>query len=113
MNDVRFDVEVEPKLKALEGESFDDISTSIEDEDRVDVQACRLRVQMLQNVFSRHNLQSFQKSCPRDIKNTYKLHESLETLKCKQGILDMGRSTFNPREFACTGGACRSASKSF
>ena len=51
MNDVCVDVEVEPKLKALEGESFDDISTSIEDEDPVDVQACRLGVQILQNVF--------------------------------------------------------------
>ena len=50
-------------------------------------------------------------SCPRNIKDAYKQHESQKKLTYEQRIKDVEHSTFNPLIFACTGRAGRSASK--
>ena len=39
MKDVRFDVELEPKLQQLEGDFFDNRTRTTEDEDMLDIKA--------------------------------------------------------------------------
>ena len=51
------------------------------------------------------------KSCPNEVKEAYKYHETLKKLKYEQRILDVENSSFNPLVFACSGGAGPSASK--
>ena len=48
-------------------------------------------------------------SCPPNIKDAYKLHESQK--KYEQRIIDVEHSTFSPLNFACTNGAGPSAVK--
>ena len=73
MRDVCYDVEIEPKLQALEGESFDHRTTCTEDEARLDIKAsgiwdsrfCRTFFDV--KIFNPHAA-----SCPRNIKDAYK-----------------------------------------
>ena len=51
------------------------------------------------------------KSCPKEVKEAYKYHETLKKLKYEQRILDVENSSFIPLVFACSGGAGPSASK--
>ena len=51
------------------------------------------------------------KSCPRTIKEAYKLHEAQKPLKHEQRIVEVEESSFNPLVFATTGGAAPTASK--
>ena len=97
MKDVCFDVEVEPKLQRLEGESFEYKSTCTEVEARFDIRANGL----WDSRFSRTYF---------DVK-ILKYDETLKKLKYEQRILDVENSSFNPLVFACSGGAGPSASK--
>ena len=112
MRDVCYDVKIEPKLQTLEGESFDQRTTCTEDEARLDIKASGLwdsrfcRTFFDVKIFNPHAA-----SCPRNIKDAYKQHESQKRLKYEQRIVDVEHSTLNPLIFACTGGAGPSASK--
>ena len=63
LGDVCNDVEIEPKLQPLEGEIFDNKSTSTEDEARLDIKANRLFYSKTFDV----NLQPLANSCPKQI----------------------------------------------
>ena len=74
--DVCFDVELEPKLQPLEGESFDNRTTTTEDEARLDIKANGLwETRFNRTFFDVKIFYPHAKSCPRTIKEAYKLHE--------------------------------------
>ena len=112
MDDICYDVEIEPKLQPLEGESFDKKSTITEDEARLDIKANGLwSTRFSRTFFDVKIFKPFAKSCPKQIKEAYKHHETLKKLKYEQRIIDVKNSSFNPLVFATTGGAAPSASK--
>ena len=112
MDEVCYDVELEPKLQPLEGESFDNKSTTTEDEARLDIKANGLwDTRFSRTFFDVKIFNPLAKSCPKQIKEAYKYHESLKKLKYEQRITNVEHSSFNPLVFATTGGAGPSASK--
>ena len=111
MKDVCFDVELEPKLQPL-GKSFDNKTTTTEDEARLDIKANGLRETRFNRTF--FDVKIFNphaKSCPRTIKEAYKPHGAQKLLKYEQRIVVVENSSFNPLVFATTGGAAPTASK--
>ena len=102
MEDVCFDVEVEPNFQRLEGESFEYKSTCTEDEARLDIRAnglCDSRFS--RTYFYIKIFNPLAKSCPKEVKKeAYKYHETLKNLKYEQRILDVENSSFNPLVFA-------------
>ena len=112
MKDVCFDVEIEPKLQPLEGESFENKTTTTEDDARLDIKANGLwESRFSRTFFDVKIFNPHAKSCPKTIKEAYKYHESMKKLKYEQRIIDLENSSFNPLIFACTGGAGPSAPK--
>ena len=112
MKDVCFDVEIEPKLQPLEGESFENKTTTTEDDARLDIKANGLwESRFSRTFFDVKIFNPHAKSCPKTIKEAYKYHDSMKKLKYEQRIIDVENSSFNPLIFACTGGAGPSASK--
>ena len=97
MKEVCFDVEIEPKLRPLERESFVHKTTSTEDEARVDNKANGLWDSRFCRTF--FNVMFF---------NT--LAKSCRSLRVSR-IINVEKSTFNPHVSACTGGAGPSATK--
>ena len=58
-----------------------------------------------------HTQRHAPKTCPKDINDTYKMHEQMKKLKYEQRIREVEKASFNPLVFSCTGGAGPSASK--
>ena len=112
LDEVCHDVEIEPKLQTLEGESFHNKTTTTEDDARLDIKPNGLwgarfsRTFFDVKIFNHHA-----KSCPKTISDAYKYHESVKTLKYQQRILDVEHSSFVPLIFACTGGAAPGSTK--
>ena len=72
MKDVCFDVELEPKLQPIEGESFDNKTTTTEDEARMDIKANGLWETRFNRTFFDVKIFSPRaKSCPRTIKEAF------------------------------------------
>ena len=112
LNEVCHDVELQPKLQSLEGESFYNNTTTTEDDARLEIKAYGLwggrysRTFFDLKIFNPHA-----KSCPKTISDAYKDHESVKTLKDQQKNLYVEHSSFVPLIFACTGGAAPSSTK--
>ena len=100
LDEVCHDVEIEPKLQSLEGESFHNKTTTTEDDARLDIKANGFwggrfsRTFFDVKIFNPHV-----KSCPKTISDAYKYHESVRTLKYQQRILDEEHSSFVPLIF--------------
>ena len=93
-------------------ESFDNKSTTTEDEARLDIKANRLWDSRFNRTFFDVKIfNPLAKSCPKQIKEAYKYHEALKKLKYEQRIIEVENSSFNPLVFATTGGAAPSARK--
>ena len=108
---VCFDVEIEPKLQSLQGESFVNNSTTIVEDARVDVKANGLWGSRLSRTF--FDVKVFNphaKTSRRLLKNAYKYHESLKNSKYhQQRVQQVEQSSFCPLIFDCTGGAAPAA----
>ena len=81
MKEVCFDVEIEPKLQPLEGESFVHKTTSTEDEARIDIKANGLWDPRFCRIFI--DVEFFDplvKSCLKEINDAYKFHETQKKL---------------------------------
>ena len=108
---VCFDVEIEPKLQSLQGESFVNNSTTIDEDARVDVKANGLWGSRLTRTF--FDVKVFNphaKTSRRLLKDAYKYHESLKNSKYhQQRVLQVEQSSFCPLIFGCTGGAAPAA----
>ena len=73
MKEVCYDVEIEPKLQPLEGESFVHKTTTIEDEARLDNKANGLWYSRFCRTF--FDVKIFN-PCPKNVNEAYKFHES-------------------------------------
>ena len=105
LNQVCHDVEIEPKLLPLQGESFASNSVSKDDEARLDIKANGLWESRLHRTF--FDVKVFNphaKSCPKNTKDAYRYHESLKKLKYEKRIVEVEQSSFTPQIFSCTGG---------
>ena len=112
MDKVCHDVQIEPMLQELQGETFDNKTTCSDEEARPDIKANGLWVQRFERTFSDVKIfNSLAKSCPREIKEAYKYHQKIKKLKYEDRIREVENSSFNPIVFACTGGAGPSASR--
>ena len=113
LGDVCNDVEIEPKIQPLEGETFDNKSTtSTEDEARLDIKANGLfDSRFFRTFFDVKVFNPFANSCPKQIQEAYKHHEASKKRKYEQRIINVKNCSFSPLVFATTGGAGRSASK--
>ena len=112
LNEVCDDVEVEPCLQSLQGETFANRTTTIDDDARLDIKANGFfDSRFSRTFFDVKVFNPYAKSCPRSIPDSYKHHESIKKLKYEQRIIDVKKTTFCPLIFSCTGGAGPSASK--
>ena len=112
LNEVCDDVEVEPCLQSLQGETFANRTTTIDDDARLDIKANGFfDSRFSRTFFDVKVFNPYAKSCPRSILDSYKYHESIKKLKYEQRIIDVEKATFCPLIFSCTGGAGPSASK--
>ena len=112
LNEVCDDFEVEPCLQSLQGETFTNRTTTIDDNSRLDIKANGFfdshfsRIFFVVKVFI-----TYAKSCPRGIPDSYKYHESFKELKYEQRIIEVEKAIFCPLISSCTGGAGPPASK--
>ena len=112
MKEVCYDVEIEPKLQPLESESFVHKTTTTEDEARLDIKANGLwDSRFCRTFFDVKIFNPLARTCPKNVNEAYKFHESQKKLKYESRIINVEKSTFNPLIFACTGGAGPSATK--
>ena len=75
MKEVCFDVEIEPKLQPLEGESFDYKTTTTDDEARLDIKANGLWESRFRRTFFDVKIfNPLAKSCPKNINEAYTYH---------------------------------------
>ena len=112
LGDVCNDVEIEPKFQPLEGETFDNKSTSTQDEARLDIKANGLFDSRFCRIFFDVKIfNPFANSCPKQIQEAYKHHEASKKRKYEQRIINVENSSFSALVFATTGGAGPSASK--
>ena len=113
LNEVCDDFEVEPCLQSLEGETFANRTTTIDDDARLDIKANSFfDSRFSRTFFDVKVFNPYAKSCPRSIpEDSYKYHESIKKLKYEQRIIEVEKPTICPLIFSCTGGAGPSASK--
>ena len=111
MKEFCYDVEIEPKLQPLEGESFVHKTTTTEDEATKDIGANRLWDSRFCRTF--FNVKIFNPLARTSPKNNeaYQCHESQTKLKYESRTIIVEKSTFDSLVFACTGGAGPSATK--
>ena len=111
MDEVCHDVQVEPQIQLLQGESFDNRSTTTEDDARLDIKANGLWGSKFSRIFFDVKVFNPLAKTTKNIDDPYKYHENLKRLKYEQRIRDVEHSTFMPLIFACTGGTAPSANK--
>ena len=110
MSKVCFDVEIEPKLQSLQGESFINCSTPTDEDARLDVKTNGLwgsrfsRIFFDVKVFNPHT-----KTSRRLLKDAYKNHKPLKNSNYQQRALQVEQNSFCPLIFGCTGGAAPAA----
>ena len=99
-----YDVEVEPILQLLQGESFIHKTTSTDENARQDIKANGLWGSRFSCYFFDVKIfNPIAKSCPKNSVEAYKYHDSLKCLKYEQRILDVEKSDFVPLVFSCMG----------
>ena len=112
MNEVCHDVEIEPKLQPLQGESFVNNSTTTEDEARLDIKANGLWGSRFSRAFFDVKIFNPHAKTSRKLhKDAYKYREKLKNSKYQQRILNVEQSSFCPLIFGCTGGAAKTATR--
>ena len=88
MSEVRYDVEIEPKLQSLQGESFVNISTTTIEDARLDEKANGFWGSRFSRTF--FDVKVFKphaKSSLRLLKDAYKHHESLKNSRYQMRVL--------------------------
>ena len=106
LHDLYYDVEFEPTLQLLQGESFIHKTTSTDEHARLDIKANDLWILMFSRYFFEVKIfNPLAKSCPKNSVEAYTYHESLKRLEYEQRILDVKKSNFVPLVFSCMGGA--------
>ena len=112
LGEICFDVEIEPNLLPLQGESFANKTTSTEDDARLDIKANGLwDSRFTKTFFDVKIFNPFAKSCPKNIEDAYSYHENIKKLKYEPRVINVEKGTFSPLIFSCTGGAGPSATR--
>ena len=112
MNEFCHDVEIEPKLQPLQGETFVNISNTTEDEARLDIKKNRLWGSRFSRTFFDVKIFNPQAKTSQKLhKDAYKYQETQKNSKYKQRILNVEQSSFCPLIFGCTGGAAPTATR--
>ena len=112
MNEVCHDVAIEPKLEALQGESFVSNSATTEDEARLNIKANGLWGSRFSRAFFDVKIiNPHAKTSQKLHKDAYKYHETLKNSKYQQRILNVEQSSFCPLIFVCNGGAAPTATR--
>ena len=110
MNEVCHDVEIEPKLQPLKGQSFVNNSTTTEDDARLEIKANGLWGSRFSRAFFDVKIFNPHAKTSRKLhKDAYKYHETLKNSKYQQRILNVEQSSFCPLILGCTGGAAPTA----
>ena len=100
------DVEIEPHLQSLHGETFALKSTTTDDDATLDIKANGLwESRFNKTYFDVKIFNQLAKSCPESSSEAYKYHESIKKNKYEQRITEVAKATFRPLVFACTVGA--------
>ena len=90
MKKVCCDVEIEPKLQPLEGESFTHKTTTTEDEARLDIEAIEANglwdSRFCRTFFDVKIFNPLARTCPKNVNEAYKFHEFQKKLKCSTRI---------------------------
>ena len=110
MNEVCQEVEIEPHLQSLQGESFYHLATATKDEARLDIKANVLWDTRFSKTF--FNVKIFNplaKSYPKSIHDAYTSYGFQRRLECERSIIPFKNENFNPLVFAHTGGAVPTA----
>ena len=103
MNEVCHNVDIEPHLQSLQGETFDHRTTTTEDAARLDIKANGLwGTRCSKTYFDVKNFNLLAKSCAKSIPDAYTFHESQKRLKNEQRVFEVKNSSFKPLVFACT-----------
>ena len=77
MDEVCHDVEIEPHLQSLQGESFDNRTTTTEDDARLDIKANGLwGSRFCKTFFDVKIFNPHARTCPRNTNEAYKHHEN-------------------------------------
>ena len=112
LDEVCDNVEIEPCLQPLQGETFANRSTTTDDDARLDIKANGLwESRYSKTYFDVKVFNPYARTCSRNIPDSYRQHESSKKLKYEQRIVDVEKGSFNPLVFSCTGGAGPSATK--
>ena len=112
MNEVCHDVEIEPKLQPLQGESCVNNSTTTEHEARLDTKANGLLGSRFSRAFFDVKIFNPHAKTSRKLqKDAYEYHETLKNSNYQQRILNVEQSSFCPLIFGCTGGAAPTATQ--
>ena len=97
LDEVCHDVEIDPKYQSLEGETFDNKSTSTEDEARLDIKANGLwDSRFSRTFFDVKFFNPLANLCPKQMVEAYKHHELIKKRKYEQRIIDVENSSFCP-----------------
>ena len=81
LDEVCHDIEIEPKIQSLEGETFHNKTTTTENDARLDIKANGLWGGRFSRTFFDVKIFNPQaKSCPKTISDVYKYHESVKKL---------------------------------
>ena len=97
MNEVCHDVQIEPQLQTLQGDSIESTTTCTDDEARLDIKANGFWGQRFERTFFDVKIfNPLAKSCPKNITKAYKYHEEIKKRKYEARIREVENSTFNP-----------------
>ena len=111
LNDVCDDVEVEPCLQSLQGETFANRTTTVDDDARLDIKAnCFFDSRFSRTFFDVKVFNPYAKIPTKHI-GFPQISGAIKKLKYQQRIIDVEKATFFPLIFSCTGGDGPSASK--
>ena len=112
LDEVSDDVDLEPCLQFLRGETFANITTAIDEDARLDIKAnCFFDTRFNRALIDVKVFNTSAKSCPRSIRDSCKYYESIKKLKYEQSIIEVEKATFCSLMLLFTRGAGPSASK--
>ena len=112
MSEACFDVEIEPKFRSLQGESFVNNSTTTDEDAQLDVKANGLWGSRFNRTF--FDVKVFKphaKTSRRLLKDAYKNHNSQKHSKYQERVLQIEQDSFSPLFFGCTGRAAPAATR--
>ena len=106
MNEVFNDNELEPILQHLHGKTCANNSSTTDEDARLDIKAHGLwKSSSTKTFFDVKLFNPLVNSCPKNLEDAFKYHETIKKQKCKKQIIDAENTTFAPFLLLRRGGA--------